>query len=150
MHAALLCHYWICRTLCVNPWGGGSHRSTRWDSQTHAVVSPAAAQLIQTLTTIGSPPTPLPRLLPFPGGSHSVTGHSHPLLWVRGPAAGAEAWGTREGQREKSKRGRGKKGGCEEARERGKGGGEVGGGHLSHSLSYTKVPSVPVILAAES
>lgn len=27
--------------------------------------------------------------------------------------------------------------------------GEVGGGHLSHSLSYTKVPSVPVIPKAE-
>lgn len=33
-------------------------------------------------------------------------------------------------------------------RKRGKGGGEIGGGHLSHSLSYTKVPSVPVIQEA--
>lgn len=46
-------------------------------------------------------------------------------------------------------RGGKKKGGCEEARERGKGGVEVCGGHLSHSLSYTKVPSVPVMLEAE-
>ena len=41
-----------------------------------------------------------------------------------------------------------KKGGCKEAKERGKGGGGIGGGHLSHSLSYTKVPSVPVIQKA--
>lgn len=44
----------------------------------------------------------------------------------------------------------GKKGGCEEAKERGKGGGEVSGGYLSHSLSYTKVPRLAVILETES
>lgn len=35
-------------------------------------------------------------------------------------------------------------------RNRGKGGREVSGGYLSHSLLYTKVPSVPVILETEA
>ncbi len=69
-------------------------RSTRYNSQTHAVVSPAAAQLIQTLTTISSPPCL---------GSSCSLGITQ-RHWAltssavgREPAAGAEAWGTREG-----------------------------------------------------
>lgn len=36
-----------------------------------------------------------------------------------------------------------------DVRNGGKGGGEVSGDYISHSLSYTKVPSVPVILETE-
>lgn len=64
----------------------------------------------------------------------------------REPAAGAEAGGRTKG-RGRNLRGGKKKSGCDE--EGGKGGGEVGGGHLSHSLSYTKVQNVPVIPEAE-
>lgn len=119
-------------------------KSTRYGAQTHAVVSLVAAQLIQAPTAISSPPA---SLAPHPEGSHSVAGHSHPRLWADGQQLGLRPLRRMEG-RGRNLRGGKKKGGCKEAEERRKGGGEIGGGHLSHSLSYTKVSSVPVIQEA--
>lgn len=146
-----------CKSVCSAIIGSAGHsmltrgtgvhtKSTRYDTQTHAVVSPAAAQLIQALTTISSPsasPAPHPR------GSHSVAGHSHPRLWAESQQLRLRLGDVWRAEGEIWEEGK-KKGECEEARERGKGGREVCGGHLSHSLSYTKVPSVPVIRAAEA
>lgn len=67
----------------------------------------------------------------------------------REPAAGAEAGGRKKGRGSNLRRGfikeERKKVDVKRQEERGKGEGEVGAGCLSHSLSYTKVPSVPVI-----
>lgn len=65
------------------------------------------------------------------------------------PAAGAEAWGTHRGSREKSERRKEKRVDVRRQGKEEKVEGEVGGGHLSHSLSYTNVPSVLVIPKAE-
>lgn len=94
MYRGLLYHYWICWTKDVNQWGWGSHRSTRYNSQTHAVVSPAAAQLIQTLTTISNPPCLGSSCSPGITQRHWALTSS---AVGREPAAGAEAWGTHEG-----------------------------------------------------
>lgn len=72
-----------------------SHQHTRYDAKTHTVVSPAAAQLIQTLTTINSPHftgSPSPRITQrrwaLSGGQGARSGG-----WTRGGGGG-----TREGQ----------------------------------------------------
>lgn len=112
----------------------------------YAAVSPAAAQLIQALTTVSSPPA---LLAPNPRGSHSVAGHSHPQLWAESQQLGLRPEGTHIGSREKSERRKKKRVDTRRQEKEEKVEGEVGGGHLSHSLSYTKVPNVPVIPEAE-
>lgn len=102
MYERLLCHDWIHRTQFVDPWDrGGSQWSTRYDTQTYAVVSPVAAQLIQALTNISSSPALLD---PHPRGSYSVTGHSHPRLWAGSQQLGLRPRGRMKGQRRKSER----------------------------------------------
>lgn len=83
--------------------GGGSHRRTRYNTQTHAAVSPAATQLIQFLTTISSPHPGL-HGLPIPGGITQRRWALTSSAVGTEPAAGAEAGGTRTAQREKSER----------------------------------------------
>lgn len=120
----------VCRRQYVDPWDESSHRHTRYDAKTHTVVSPAAAQLVQTLTTINSPPPPLEKtpasLVPHPQGTHSVAGHS---ATGREPETGALRGGgnMRRGFIKEKKPGEeGQRWGCD----------------ISRSLSYTKAPRV--------
>lgn len=78
--------------------GRGSHQCTRYSTQTHAVVSPAAAQLIQTLTTISNPlPPPASLAPPSPGIAQRRWALTSSAVG-REPAAGAET-----GERTKGK-----------------------------------------------
>lgn len=112
----------------------------------YAAVSPVAARLIQALTTISSPPA---LLAPSPPGITQRRWALTSSAVGKKPAAGAEALAGGVEGRGRNLRGGGKnKDGRRQEKEE-KVEGEVCGGHLSHSLSYTKVPNVPVIPQAE-
>lgn len=130
-----------------------AHRATHKNTRCGYVVSPAAAQLIWTLTTQLPPPHHAPQASPIPEGSHSGAGQSHPQVWAASQQLElrpGDTWGANEKSEKRIYYGRKKKKWMWNAREWRKGGEEVSGGYLSHSLSYTKFPSVPVILETEA
>lgn len=133
-----------------------THTAPHTNTRCGSVVSPAAAQLIQALDALlsAAPRPTIPHRLPIPG-DHTASLGTH----ILGSRHRASSWGWGWGGRMRG-RGRNLRGGfikeernkveLKRQRREEKVEGEVSGGYLSHSLSYTKVPRVPVILETEA
>lgn len=126
MHNRLLCCYCFCRAGYVDPWDRGSHQSPDYDTRMYAAVLPAT-QLIRALNTMEKP---------------SVSRPSPPGIARRYQALKSSGGNLRRGQETRVD--------IRKLETEEKSDGEVDGGRLSRTLSYTEVPSEHVIPEVEA